>query len=139
MVRCLHVRAGHLGWGQETTRTTAAERPDDLPGPSSPAARTVASQRGLAHLAMCLYTLREASGALGEPSEGPETSGPGTAPRTTPGQHRWAGVGLGSPQLAGEQAGLPVSRLLVEDTRCLGETKDSLSLMARVVAFCAGP
>lgn len=34
VVKCLHVRAGPLGWGLETTRTTAV-RPDDLPGPSS--------------------------------------------------------------------------------------------------------
>lgn len=47
--------------------------------------------------------------------------------------------GLGSSQLAGEQAGLLVSWMLVEDMKCLGETKDSVLPMARAAAFCSGP
>lgn len=87
------------------------------------AAGTRPSQRGLAHLARYLYILCEAFGALGEPSEGPGTSGPSTGPPSSLGSRD----GLGSPQLAGEQAGLLVSWMLVEDMKCLGETKDSVT------------
>lgn len=148
VVRYLHVRAGHPEWGLETTQTTAGVRPSvshscctarSFPGGLSvwspqphTAVGTLASQRGLAHLARYFYILCEALGALGEPSEGPGTSRPSTGPPSSR-------DGLGSPQLAGEQASLLVSWMLVKDMKCLGETKDSVLPMARAAAFCAGP